>query len=180
MGARDYYPDYTYDDYAQWEGDWELIEGQAWAMAPSPSVGHQSISGDILALLLREMKACRHCRALMEVDYKVDDHTTLRPDVMVACRVDRNAPNVTQTPEVVFEVLSASTETKDRKVKYAIYEKQGVKYYLLVDPKNETVEVYVLREGSYVLEANARCVKTVLEFEECRVVFESDELWEEV
>ena len=27
---------YTYDDYKNWQGDWELIYGHPYAMAPSP------------------------------------------------------------------------------------------------------------------------------------------------
>jgi len=27
---------YTYDDYALWQGDWELFEGIAVAMTPAP------------------------------------------------------------------------------------------------------------------------------------------------
>ncbi|MEO1923214.1 MAG: Uma2 family endonuclease, partial [Nautiliaceae bacterium] len=27
---------YTVKDYEQWEGDWELIEGRPYAMAPAP------------------------------------------------------------------------------------------------------------------------------------------------
>jgi len=38
MGALDYREYYTKADYAQWAGDWELIDGVAYAMAPSPLV----------------------------------------------------------------------------------------------------------------------------------------------
>ena len=34
---------YTYEDYKQWEGDWELIDGIPQAMAPSPALKHQFI-----------------------------------------------------------------------------------------------------------------------------------------
>lgn len=37
-------PRYTYDDYKQWEGQWELISGVAYAMSPAPMIEHQSIS----------------------------------------------------------------------------------------------------------------------------------------
>ena len=47
MGALDYTEHYTLDDYRLWEGDWELIDGSAYAMSPSPMVTHQSVS-DIL------------------------------------------------------------------------------------------------------------------------------------
>lgn len=42
-----YLPHYTYDDYARWEGDWELIEGVPFAMSPAPSIRHQSLSVSI-------------------------------------------------------------------------------------------------------------------------------------
>jgi len=34
--AERYRPYYTYDDYCQWEGRWELIEGMSYAMSPLP------------------------------------------------------------------------------------------------------------------------------------------------
>ena len=40
-------PHYTYDDYVQWEGRWELINGIPYAMTPAPSVKHQLISQNI-------------------------------------------------------------------------------------------------------------------------------------
>ncbi len=179
MGARDYYPDYTYDDYAQWEGDWELIDGQAWAMAPAPSVEHQSLSLAIAQVLKSALKHCRHCKALMEVDYKVDEYTTLRPDVLVACGIERGALYVDETPEIVVEVLSPSTADKDRKVKFAIYRDNGVKYYVMVDPSRENVEVYRLESGEYVLVHEGKEFETTFLFDECSIVFDSSAIWEE-
>lgn len=40
-------PHYTYDEYCQWEGRWELIEGIPYAMSPAPSPRHQWISANI-------------------------------------------------------------------------------------------------------------------------------------
>ncbi len=37
----DWLPQYTYTDYEQWEGDWELIYGFPYAMSPSPKRTHQ-------------------------------------------------------------------------------------------------------------------------------------------
>jgi len=34
--AHKYLPNYTYEDYCQWEGQWELIEGIPYAMSPLP------------------------------------------------------------------------------------------------------------------------------------------------
>lgn len=40
---------YTIEDWRQWPEDerWELIEGKAWCMTPSPPLIHQQILGDL-------------------------------------------------------------------------------------------------------------------------------------
>jgi len=43
---------YSIEEYEQWEGDWELIYGDAYGMAPSPGFEHQSISGKIFRQIL--------------------------------------------------------------------------------------------------------------------------------
>ena len=52
-------------------------------------------------------------------------------------------------PDWVCEVLSPSTESKDRKVKMPIYAKFGVPYAWLVDPIAHTLEAYVLEVGTW-------------------------------
>ncbi len=48
MAAVDYLPHYTYDDYVQWDGDWELYEGFPVSMSPAPMINHQVISANVL------------------------------------------------------------------------------------------------------------------------------------
>ena len=43
-------PHYTYDDYCQWEGRWELIGGIPFAMSPLPVPVHQRIGGRLFML----------------------------------------------------------------------------------------------------------------------------------
>ena len=42
-------PHYTYDDYCNWEGRWELIEGIPYAMSPLPIPKHQIIANNLSA-----------------------------------------------------------------------------------------------------------------------------------
>jgi Uma2 family endonuclease len=49
----------------------------------------------------------------------------------------------------VAEILSPSTAFKDRNDKFALYEMQGVKYYLIVDIQFKKIEVYELIEKKY-------------------------------
>ncbi len=78
-------PHYTYDDYVQWEGRWELIYGIAHAMSPAPSITHQAISQHIASQLERALENCQQCHALLPVDWKIDEETTVRPDNLLVC-----------------------------------------------------------------------------------------------
>jgi len=54
-------------------------------------------------------------------------------------------------PDFVAEVLSNSTENRDRGIKKDDYEAHGVAEYWIIDPIEETVEQYFLQNGQYKL-----------------------------
>ncbi len=55
-------------------------------------------------------------------------------------------------PDLAVEVLSESTEARDRGVKFADFEAHGVREYWIIDPEAKTLEQYVLKDGRFVLE----------------------------
>jgi len=73
---------------------------------------------------------------------------TVEPDVAVVLRETWEAappprPNrfLTVVPDLVVEVLSPSTERKDRRTKRDIYERNGVREYWLVDSRRRAITV---------------------------------------
>jgi Uma2 family endonuclease len=50
-------------------------------------------------------------------------------------------------PDWICEVLSASTERRDRSVKKRIYAEVGIPYFWLIDPRLQLLEVFELRGG---------------------------------
>lgn len=144
-------PHYTYDDYVQWEGKWEIIYGIAYAMAPAPSIEHQNISQKIAGELYNALKGCDNCQALLPVDWQITEDTVVQPDNMVVCGKVTGNKKLLQTPSIVFEVLSPSTSHKDRTVKLSLYEKAGVAYYVIVNPLTLSAEIYWLHHGQYEL-----------------------------
>jgi hypothetical protein len=62
-------PQYTYEDYVQWEGRWELIQGIPYAMTPAPSIGHQVISSRINWQLRNLLQDCCRCEVLPPVSW---------------------------------------------------------------------------------------------------------------
>lgn len=134
-------PHYTEQDYRQWEGDWELIHGIPYAMAPAPVKRHQMLTLAIGSGLLAEMHDCPDCEVLLETDWVVRPDTVLRPDVALVCQ-DDNPKHIAKVPEMIFEVLSPSTATRDQGLKLREYEAAGVKYYALIDPDGLLARIY--------------------------------------
>lgn len=54
-------------------------------------------------------------------------------------------------PDWVCEILSPSTQRKDRAIKLPLYARYGVAFAWLVDPDAHTLEAYELRDGLWVL-----------------------------
>ena len=65
----------------------------------------------------------------------------------------RIAPDTLEfpVPDLAVEVLSDSTERRDRGIKSEDYAAHGVAEYWIVDPEAETVEQYAIEDGAYVL-----------------------------
>jgi len=56
-------------------------------------------------------------------------------------------------PDLVIEILSKSTAVYDKGAKKDNYEKNGVREYWLIDPRNKSIEVYDLSQQRYQLVA---------------------------
>lgn len=52
-------------------------------------------------------------------------------------------------PDLIVEVLSPSTEARDRGIKFEDYALHGVREYWIVDPVAESVELYRLADDAY-------------------------------
>ncbi len=150
MSVVDLLPKYTYSDYTEWEGDWELIEGVPVSMSPSPMKIHQNIALELLRNLSDsvEESRCEDCEVVFEFDWKVTNDTVLRPDIVFTCG-DHHDRYLTKAPKIIIEVISPSTAKKDETIKFSIYEDEKVDYYLLVYPDDLVAKVYKLKDDRY-------------------------------
>lgn len=139
---------YTLDDYYALpdERRVELIDGVFYDMG-APSLIHQTILGD-LHLLFREC-ADRHgmpCHVFLspcDVRLDKDDYTMVQPDLVIFCHdYDPNALRYEGAPDLLVEILSPSTRSKDMLLKLYKYQNAGVREYWIVDPKYQTVTVH--------------------------------------
>ncbi|HEY9340692.1 MAG TPA: Uma2 family endonuclease [Hanamia sp.] len=146
-------PNYTYEDYCLWEGRWELIEGIPYAMSPAPVPRHQWVAANIIFELKKAIKKskCKHCKVYNFIDVKIEEDTILQPDCSIVCK-PITKKFLDFPAALVVEILSDATELKDRISKFSIYENFGIKYYLIVDPEKESVEIYFLQNSKYLLQ----------------------------
>lgn len=173
----EYIPRYTYADYAQWEGRWELIEGIPYAMSPLPVMKHQIVSNNINIQLVELIKGCGSCKVLLPVDWKIDEDTVVQPDNLVVCG-EVGGSYLTKTPVLIFEILSPSTAFKDKNIKYKLYEAMGVKYYIIVDIEARVAEVFELENGVYKKLKDSQTDVIPFDLGECSIDFDFGRIWD--
>jgi len=143
---------FTYADYLTWPDDerWEIIDGEAYDMTPAPSTKHQIILGNLNAIFHAFFKGKTCTPFIAPTDVVFDDSNITQPDTLVVCDREKiTEANIQGAPDQVVEIISPSTGRKDRREKKALYERFGVREYLLIHPEEETVERYSLVEGKY-------------------------------
>ena len=170
---------YTYKDYQQWQGDWELIEGMPYAMTPSPSVTHQTVAVNLVTKIKANTNdpenACNHCHVLMETDWQISNDTVVRPDVMVICQhVDER---VVVTPELIVEVVSSSSTKRDEVMKFDLYQREGVLYYVLAYPEKRLAKIYRNLENGFVKQGDCSMQAFRFSIKECSFSVDFSSIW---
>ena len=145
--AARYTPHYTIEDYRHWEGDWELWNGTAIAMTPSPFGRHGAMLTRLVTALTNSIDAAA-CGAsvLAEIDWIIGHDTVVRPDASVICGGPPEK-HIESPPALVVEVLSDSTRQRDVTHKREIYQEQQVPWYLIADPDDSSIQLFRLNES---------------------------------
>ena len=135
---------YTWADYRSWPEDerWELIDGVAYGMSAAPSIRHQDVVGGMFSRIEQQLRggSCRPYIAPTAV--KMSEHDVVEPDILVVCDPGKVTPShIEGPPDLIVEVLSPGISARDLRPKKALYERSGVREYLVVDP----LEHYAIR-----------------------------------
>ena len=155
MALPDKCESYTYEDYLHWpeEERWEIIAGVPYDMSPAPSRFHQyilfDISGQIRDFL--KDKPCQAYQAPFDVRIPNEDgiyDNVVQPDISVICDKHKlDDAGCIGAPDLVIEILSPATASRDVKEKFNLYERAGVKEYWIVDPHDKVVFVFALEDN---------------------------------
>ncbi len=145
----------TYEDYLRLEDDkrYELINGRLEEM-PAPTVLHQRVlnSLNVLMYIFSEKNGLGEVLT-SPVDVVLSDTDVVQPDIVFISKAREGIvrERIFGPPDLVVEVVSPTSYTRDRYEKFALYEKYGVKEYWVVLPREKVIEVWCLKDGKYVL-----------------------------
>ena len=157
----------TYQDYVELPEDgrrYEIIEGDL-DVSPSPMVRHQIVVTNLLLLLATHVRE----RSLglvvaSPVDLILSETNVVVPDLMFISTQRRSvvtARAVEGVPDLAIEIISPSSERKDRSTKALLYARFGVPHYWILDPEQRTFEAFVLDGATYRLASRGEDDATV-------------------
>lgn len=143
----------------------EYLPGEIVAMSGA-SFDHNFITGDIFGELRAQLRGGRCKVAASDMRVKVSKTGSyFYPDVVVFCGEPQAEDSTSDTllnPTLIIEVLSPSTEARDRGEKFWHYQQlASLQEYILVSQDQLRVEHY-LREGAYWLRTEFRELDDVM------------------
>ncbi|NMB13383.1 MAG: Uma2 family endonuclease [Firmicutes bacterium] len=156
--------EYTYEDYLQLPEEpgyrFEILQGFL-VREPSPSVCHQRILRELVRQLLSFFDDFDPAGELFfaPLDLTLTRSNVLQPDILF---VSGNRQEIILQGRIdgpcdlVVEILSPTTQSRDRIYKTEIYCQAGIPHYWIVDPEENTLEAFVLKADTYALIATGK------------------------
>ncbi|SHN57399.1 Uma2 family endonuclease [Desulfitobacterium chlororespirans] len=151
--------EYTYEDYVRIPDEpgyrFEVLEGML-IREPSPTTHHQRV----VFALSRQLADFFECfdpegeLFIAPLDITLTSRNVVQPDILFISGSRRSImrPERIDGPcDLVVEVMSPSNRRKDRLRKLEIYRRAGIPHYWLVDPEENTLEAFMLKDERYVL-----------------------------
>ena len=157
--ALEHTPTMSVEEYFELEENnpdtrYEYFDGYVYMMSGG-SANHATISGNIYAILRNFLRGgpCRAYNSDMKV--RVSEKRYFHPDVTVSCDPrDRGTAYFIQSPRLIVEVLSPSTEARDRGRKLQYYLAcPSIEEYLLVDARSMRIEIYRKEQTKWIYDA---------------------------
>jgi len=168
-----------YEDYVEFPDDGqrhEIIDGVHY-VTPSPNTYHQVVSRRLQFLLYQAIELTGLGQVFdAPCDVELDEHDIVVPDLFVVLAENRiiTPKKIKGSPDLIVEILSPSTRSRDLDEKRASYEANGVREYWIVDPDEHEMTQLVLADGKYAEREHDAVVRlSILE----QVAVDFGEVW---
>ena len=152
---------YSYADYLKWNfvERVELIKGKLFQMSPASARKHQEVSRNILINYGNFLKGkpCEVFSAPFDVRFPdkkglpdKETFTVVQPDICVVCDLTKlDDAGCVGAPDLIVEIISPSTSSKDLNEKLHLYEEFGVKEYWVAYPNEKMITIFKLGPYGY-------------------------------
>lgn len=148
---------YTYKDYCDIPGEerYEVIDGVLYHMTPVPARKHQELLGGLFTAFHNYLRGhtCKVYCAPFDVRLPArgeeDDEigTVVQPDISVICDHrkldDRGCMG---SPDLIIEIASNRSASRDYVKKLALYERHGVREYWVVHQDDRTLMAFTMND----------------------------------
>lgn len=146
----------TYQDYLRVPDDdlrHEILDGEH-VVSPSAGSHHQRLQLRLAMALHAAIEQTGLGIVVTDLDVHLGPHDVVRPDILVvttahAARI--TATHVEGAPDLLIEILSPDSATRDRHARKARYEARAVPEYWIVDPNARRLEQYASYSEGYRL-----------------------------
>ncbi|MCX7903487.1 MAG: Uma2 family endonuclease [Caloramator sp.] len=148
---------YSYEEFLSLTKDKraEFIDGEIYLLA-SPSFEHQMVISKLNIELMNYFKNTDCIPILSPFDVIFENGSTgeinvVQPDLTIIC----DKENITDkgykgVPKLIIEVLSPSTASIDYIKKMSLYAKFNVEEYWIINPRNKTLQIFILERDLYI------------------------------
>ena len=150
-------PRVSFAELQQWPDDgrrYELYDGEV-VVAPAPLPRHQRVAWNVGDVLKAYERATGGLVFAVPIDIVFSEFDVLQPDVVFFRKERRHLLSMMEAtraaPDLAVEVLSRSTEARDRGRKMDVLARFGVAEYWIVDPVADALEVYANTGGRFEL-----------------------------
>ncbi len=151
---------YSYADYITWQFKErvELIKGWILEMSPAPNLMHQTVSFRITTIFgnFFENQNCKAFAAPFDVrltkksksNQKV--FTVVQPDLCIICdEAKLETSGCIGSPDLIVEKVSPGNSKRDLKIKFDLYQENGVLEYWVIEPIEKYVQQFSLVKNKY-------------------------------
>ena len=147
----------SFAELQQWPEDgrrYELYDGEV-IVVPSPFPRHQRVSMHLGDVLSEYERATGGIVFAVPIDIVFTEYDVIQPDLVFFTNERRHLIKMWQEtrvpPDLAIEVLSRSTARRDRGRKMELLARFLVPEYWIVDPGENTLEIYALTAANYTL-----------------------------
>jgi len=146
-------PPVSYEAFLDWADEdvhAEWIDGEIHVMAPASSTHQRLVRflSNVLSVWVEE----RDAGEVLTAPFQMKLERGREPDLLFVRKENRDRIRETHLDgpaDLVVEVVSSESGSRDRGEKFYEYEAAGIPEYWILDPQREQLEVYRLREERY-------------------------------